>query len=70
VAFEFPTIEAIGGFLADQLGLDGSSETAAEVPEKELSNGHSDVLERIRMMSDDEVERQFAQKVSEGKSIS
>ena len=69
VAFEFPTIEAITGFLAEQLALETGAEPGAPIVPQPAGEAHADLLERVRQLSDEEVERRLGQKVSGGVSL-
>jgi phthiocerol/phenolphthiocerol synthesis type-I polyketide synthase D len=69
LVFERPSIEAIAGHLAERLGLDGSPGAEAETSLEERGNGHGDLLERIRGLSDEEVDRQLALRASAARSV-
>jgi hypothetical protein len=69
VAFEFPTIEAIAGFLGDKLGLDSAAGTVVEMPRRERAERHPDALEKVLQLSDEDVERQLEQRLRERKSV-
>jgi acyl carrier protein len=69
VAFEFPTIEAIAGFLGDKLGLDSAASTVVEMPRRERAERHPDALEKVLQLSDEDVERQLEQRLRERKSV-
>ena len=72
VVFEYPTVEAIAGFLADRLGVPPdaaaserlATEAAGAVQHDDGAAGGIDALARIQQLTDEEVDRQLEQTFS------
>jgi len=65
LTFEYPTIEALAGYLAAEV-FDLEPPTSRAMTEVELSGDATDVLDRIEQLADEDVDRLLARRAGAG----